>query len=113
MTKTIHTTIIGLIVIFIIISLVKTLLGYGEKFTYYQEREKNYMAEKKRNNKLKGDIIKAQDQQTVEEQIRNKLNRTKTHEILVILPEKTPTPTPSPTTAVPPSIQWLQLFKIN
>jgi len=99
--------------IFTILSLSKTLLGYKDKFVYYDEYKKKYLAEKKHNSKLKGDIVKAQDQQEVEENIRNRLNRTKSHEVIVIIPQKKPTPTIEPTPSLSPSQEWMKLFGLQ
>lgn len=102
--------IFGLLVIFFLSSLSKNLLGYRKSLAFYDGYKEEFEKEKKKNNELKTMLVKTSDPYEIEKTIRNKLNLMKEKEILIILPDITPTPFAPTPTFTPVYKQWYSTF---
>lgn len=107
--KRFRTIIIYTIGAFLLFSLVKNLIDYRGKLSFYNSFKKEYEAEKKKNISLNTQYLLENDPAEIEKTIRNKLNLVKPGETEIIIPQPTPTvfvPTPTPE---PNWHQWLNL----
>lgn len=91
-------------------SLSKTIFDYRKRLQFYQQYQKEYEEKFKKNQQLKTDIIKSQDTEVVERNIRNRLNLAKPDEVVIIIPIPTHSPTPTPTPYSPVFKQWIKIF---
>lgn len=103
---------IGLI-LFLFFSLIKNILNYQSKLSFFQDFKNSYQAEKKKNIELKTEIVKKNSVNEVEKTIRNDLNLLKPNEIAIIIPSPTPFLVSITPTAPPNYIQWWNLFFKN
>ncbi|CAN5160646.1 hypothetical protein BH09PAT2_BH09PAT2_01840 [soil metagenome] len=105
--------IVLLIASFFIMSLTKNILEYRKNLAFYDDYKNEFTKEKKRNEELKTEYVKTQDVNEFEKTVRNKLNMHKANEVILIVPQPTPTiiiPTP---TALPNYQQWVDVFFKN
>lgn len=97
---------------FFVMSLTKNIVEYRKNLAFHQDYKEEYLKEKKHNEELKTQYVKTQDSYEFEKTVRNKLNLHKENEVILIVPEPTPTifiPTP---TSLPNYQQWIDvLFK--
>lgn len=106
----IRTFLIGFFFLFVLISLIKNIIDFQEKKTFYQGFQNEYETEKKRNITLKTQILKESDRNELEKTIRNKLNLLRPDETAIILPQPTPTPVIITPTTAPNWYQWKEVF---
>lgn len=95
---------------FLIYSLSKTVLDYRKKLQFYEEYKQEYNKKKGENSALKSAIIKNQDADALEREIRNRLNRSRPGEYVVVMPATSPQPTPRPTEYKSIPHQWIEIF---
>ncbi|OGK24905.1 hypothetical protein A2954_00810 [Candidatus Roizmanbacteria bacterium RIFCSPLOWO2_01_FULL_37_12] len=99
-----------LLLLFFFSSLTKNLFDYRSKVSFYQSYLKDYENEKKKNSKLKTQLLKKSDSYEIEKTIRNKLNLLRPDEVAVILPQPSPTPVVITPTPLPNWLQWKKVF---
>ena len=102
-----------LIASFFIMSLSKSIVEYRKNLAFYQDYKNEYLKERKHNEELKTEYVKTQDSYEFEKTVRNKLNLHKKNEVILIVPQPSPTviiPTP---TSLPNYQQWLDVFFKN
>lgn len=96
----------------IINNLVRSISDLWRKQDLIEQAKIDVVKEKKDNQKLKEQLSKAQSEQFIEEQARNKLFLVKPDEKLVVIPQdllKTASPS-APPPPLPNWQQWLKLF---
>lgn len=94
-------------------SLTKNIVEYQKNLAFHEDYKQEYLKAKKHNEELKTEYVKTQDSYEFEKTVRNKLNLHKKNEIILIVPEPTPTtyiPTPTP---LPNYQQWIDVFFKN
>lgn len=99
-----------LVALLLVISLTKNVFEFKKRKEFFSAYDKQLQVEVKKNKKLKSNISQYKDYYILEELIREKLNRTKSNEYVVLgqsNPDKISliTPTPKPTHR-----QWIDLF---
>lgn len=99
-----------LVGLLLVVSLTKNVFEYQKRKDFFSAYNKQLQLEVNKNKKLKGKIAQYKDYTVVEELIREKLNRTKKQEYVVLEQSNQNkidliTPTPKPTYR-----QWLDLF---
>lgn len=99
-----------LVVVFLFFSLSKNIFDYQKTLSFYESFRKEYEKEKKYNIELQTEILKNNDQNSLEKTIRDKLNLLKDNEIAVIISKPTPTPPPPKKPVLPVYQQWIQVF---
>lgn len=99
---------IGLVLLFFLSSLTKTLFEYWGNLAFYEDYRTTYEQEKKKNTELKTEALRQTDLFTIEQKARDKLNLQKPGEQVVILPSPTPTPTVMTPTPMPIYRQWAE-----
>lgn len=101
------------VAIFFFSALTKNIFEYRRNYSFYQQYKEEYEGEKKRNTELRTQLVKTEDSYEFEKTVRNKLNLHKENEVILIIPNPTPTtflPTP---TAIPNYMQWIDIFLKN
>jgi cell division protein FtsB len=101
------------IAFFFITALSKSIFEYRKNLSFHDQYKQEYEKEKKRNVELKTQLVKTEDSFEFEKTARNKLNLHKQDEVMVVIPNPTPTvfePTP---TQIPNYIKWLDMFMKN
>ncbi len=88
-------------------------MEYRNNLAFYQEYKDEYLKEKKRNGELKTEYVKTQDVYEFEKTVRNKLNLHKKNEVVLIVPEPTPTTAIFSPTPMPNYQQWIDTFFKN
>lgn len=111
--RSVRFIILLLFLMFVFSSLVRNILNYKDKLSFYQQFKKDYEDEKKRNLTLKTGILKQSDPYEIESTIRNKLNLLKEDEMDFILPQPTPTKIIITPTQKPNWEQWKDLLLTN
>ncbi len=102
-----------LVAFFFVSALSKSIFDYRKNLAFYEQYKQEFEAEKKRNIELKTQLVKTEDSYEFEKTVRNKLNLHKEDEVIVVIPNPTPTvlsPTP---TVVPNYMKWLDIFMKN
>lgn len=102
-----------LVAFFFLSALSKSIFDYRKNVAFYEQYKQEYESEKKRNVELKTQLVKTEDSYEFEKTVRNKLNLHKEDEIIVVIPNPTPTilsPTP---TQIPNYMKWLDIFIKN
>ena len=99
--------VIILLAIFFITSLSKNLLEYRKNISFYEDYRSEYLKEKKRNEES---YVKTQDTYEFEKTVRNKLNLHKENEVVLIIPEPTPTTFVPSATPMPNYKQWADVL---
>lgn len=110
MLKLIRRLGIWIFLLFLLYSLTQGIFNYQKKMGFFEDYKKDYVKEVDKNKKLKSEIVKRDDYDIVEKDIRTKLNLLKPGEVAIILPRLSPTPTPTPEVKKPPAVQWWELF---
>ncbi len=106
-------TIVLFIAGFFIVSLTKNIMEYRKNLAFYDDYRKEYLKEKKRNEELQTEYVQTQDINEFEKTVRNKLNLHRSNEVILIVPEPTPTIF-IPTSTPPPNYQqWVDVFFKN
>lgn len=105
--------IVLLIAAFFIMSLTKNILEYKKNLAFYEDYKNEYLNEKKHNEELKTEYVKTQDSYEFEKTVRNKLNLHKKNEVILIVPEPTPTTVISTPSPLPNYQQWIDVFFKN
>ncbi|MBP7967821.1 septum formation initiator family protein [Candidatus Woesebacteria bacterium] len=105
--------IVLLIASFFIMSLTKNIMEYRKNLAFYQDYKNEYLKEKKHNEELKTEYVKTQDVYEFEKTVRNRLNLHKKNEVVLIVPEATPTIAILPPTPIPNYQQWVDIFFKN
>ena len=101
------------VALFFLTALSKSIFEYRNNLSFYQQYKQDFEEEKKRNIELKTQLVKTEDSFEFEKTVRNKLNLHKQDEVMVVIPNPTPTvlsPTP---TVVPNYMKWLDAFLKN
>ena len=101
------------VAIFFFSALSKSIFEYRKNVAFYQQSKQEFQDEQKRNIELKTQLVKTEDPYEFEKTVRNKLNLQKQDEVIVVIPNPTPTilsPTP---TQIPNYIKWLDVFMKN
>lgn len=96
--------------IFIIVSLIKNIIDYKNKYGFYLSYKQDFENEKKKNIEHKTEYLKKTDPKELEKTIRNKLNLSKEGEMVVIIPQLSPTPMVLTPTPAPNWQQWMDLY---
>ncbi len=96
--------------VFIIISLIKNIIDYRNKYNFYLGYKQDFEEETKKNIEYKTEYLKKTDPKELEKTIRNRLNLSKPGEMVVIIPQLTPTPTVITPTPAPNWQQWTNLY---
>lgn len=94
----------------LVISLTNNIFQYHKRrqvFTLYQNQ---LLQEQKQNKKLKSQVAQSRDYFTVEETIREKLNKTKPGEYVIIMPNSNQIGQSVSQHTKPTYRQWLELF---
>ncbi|KKR33038.1 MAG: hypothetical protein UU37_C0003G0039 [Candidatus Gottesmanbacteria bacterium GW2011_GWA2_41_12] len=102
--------IILLVVIFLSISLVRSIATLGTKKKIISDTEKKLVEAKQEQQNLKRDLAKVESPEYIEKQIRNKLNLGKEGEIVLVLPTITSPVTPTPSVELSNWEKWVKLF---
>jgi len=105
--------IFALIVIFVVVSLSRNIVSYLQALKFYDAYKSEYEKEQKRNVELKTQILKKSDSFEIERTMRDKLSMSKPGEVVVILPQPTPTPQITPAASKPVYLQWFDVFFRN
>ena len=105
--------IVLLIAAFFIMSLTRNLLEYRKNLAFYNDYKNEYIKEKKHNEELKTEYVKTQDSYEFEKMVRNRLNLHKKNEIVLIVPEPSPTTVILSPTMPPNYQQWIDVFFKN
>jgi cell division protein FtsB len=108
--KTLRKFILIVIFILIFLSLVKNILDYRSKMIFFQKFQSEEQKQEKENISLKTKILKSQDSFKIEQTIRDKLNLSKSNEVVVIIPSPTPAPVIVIPTQAPIWRQWVNVF---
>jgi cell division protein FtsB len=109
--KLINKFFLGILLLILFSSFIKNFINYQEGKKFYDQYKKNYEEEKKKNTKLKTQMIKQTNIYEVEKKIRNELNLLQPDEVAVILPPIKTTPTPTPTPNLPNWKKWINLYQ--
>ena len=99
-----------LVAIGLIVSLTKNIFEYRHKQEFYTLYEKQLQNEQKHNKKLKSSIAQSSDYFTVEEVIREKLNKTKPGEYVIVMPNNNQITQSASQPTKPTYRQWIDLF---
>lgn len=99
--------------IFFLSALSKTIFEYRHNYAFYEEYRNDYEYEKKRNIELKTLLVKTKDSYEFEKNVRNKLNLHKENEVVLVIPEPTPTVLTPTLTPIPQYRQWIDVFFKN
>lgn len=105
--------VMGLLAVFFLISLSRNLLEYQKNLAFYNDYKSEYQIEKRRNEELKTQYVKTQDAYEFEKTVRNKLNMHKKNEVILVVPEPTPTVVQQTPTPEPNYAQWIDVFFKN
>jgi len=108
--KLIKNVALTFLILFLFSSLLTNLFSYKSKIDFYQQFNKNFDKELKRNIELKTEIVKKKSTEEIEKTIRNDLNLSKDNEVILIIPsppnfKPSVTPTPQPNWK-----QWWELY---
>jgi cell division protein FtsB len=95
MTIKLHHALLGFFVFALVTSLARNGTTVVNNIPFYNQLKADYEKEKRRNNELKLDAVKARDPYEVEKLLRNKLGLIKANEQVIVIPNMTPTATPS------------------
>lgn len=98
------------LVVFLSSSLIRNIIDFQKKKDFLQKFKTRVEKEEKKKLELKTEILKKTDAYQLEKTIRDKLNLTRSDEIVVVLPALTPTPTVVAPTPVPNWQQWWEVF---
>lgn len=98
---------------FFLTALSKSIFEYRNNVAFHQQYKQEYEKEKKRNIELKTQLVKTQDSYEFEKTVRNKLNLHKEDEVIVVIPNPTPTVIIPTATPIPNYIKWLDTFLKN
>jgi len=109
--KLINQFFLGILLLILISSFIRNFISYQDGKKFYQQYKKIYEEEKKKNTKLKTQMLKQTDVYEVEKKIRNELNLLQPDEVAVILPSIKNTPTPTPTPNLPNWQKWINLYQ--
>jgi len=108
--KLINKFFLGIFFVVLISSFIKNFISYKEGKEFYYQYKKNYEEEKKKNTKLKTQMLKQTDINEVEKKIRNELNLLKPDEVAFIISPIEITPTPTPTQTIPSWQKWINIY---
>ena len=109
--KLINKFFLGILLLILFSSFIKNFINYQEGKKFYNQYKKNYEEEKKKNTKLKTQMLKQTNVYEVEKKIRNELNLLQPDEVAVILPPIKTTHTPTPTPNLPNWQKWFNLYQ--
>lgn len=104
---------IGLIGVFLITSIIKSVTEYRKNLKFHATFKEEYQKEKDRNNQLRMQAIHESDSFELEKTIRNRLNLIKENEVAIIVPTPTTTPVRPTPTPQPVYQQWAAVFFKN
>lgn len=110
MIKIIKNSAFFIVAIALIVSLTNNLNEYRKKQEFYKTYEKQLQNELKTNKMLKSQISQSRDYFAIESIIREKLNRTKPNEYIVIMPQTKRVAQTISQNNKPTYRQWLDLF---
>ncbi|OGK15200.1 hypothetical protein A2690_00280 [Candidatus Roizmanbacteria bacterium RIFCSPHIGHO2_01_FULL_39_12b] len=94
----------------LIASLTNSLNEYRKKQNFYNTYEKQLQNERVTNKKLKSKIAQSRDYFIIEEIIREKLNKTKPNEYIIIMPPPKQVAQSISQHTKPTYRQWMDLF---
>lgn len=97
-----------IVLIFLFFSLTKNIFDYKKTINFYNSFKNEYEQEKKRKIELRTKILKSKDPYEVEKIISNKLGLLKQDEIVIIIPNPTPTPKINKPKELPIYRQWIE-----
>ena len=104
--------ILAVFALILLINLLRTFLGINSKVDLLAISQNKLEEAVSRNKELKRNLARAESRDYVEKQIRDKLNRGKDGEIILIMPSISPylTPTPTPIDNSPNWQKWVKLY---
>ena len=101
------------IALFFISALSKSIFEYKKNVSFHEQYKQEYEKEKKRNIELQTKLVKTEDSYEFEKTVRNKLNLHKQDEVIVVIPNPTPTVLIPTATPIPNYIKWIDAFIKN
>lgn len=101
------------VALFFFSALSKSIFEYRNNVAFHDQYKQEYEEEKKRNIELKTQLVKTQDSYEFEKTVRNKLNLHKVDEVIVVIPNPTPTVLIPTATPIPNYMKWLDVFIKN
>ncbi len=99
--------------LFFISALSKSIFEYRKNVSFHNQYKQEYEKEKKRNIELQTQLVKTEDSYEFEKAVRNKLNLHKENEVIVVIPNPTPTVFVPSATPIPNYIKWIDIFIKN
>jgi len=100
----------GIVLLFLVISLIRNISDYNKNISFYEETKHNLVTAREINKTL---TIRKQSNSSdfeIEKGLRNKQNLVRENEYMIIVPSPSPTPSPRIAPTEAPFKQWVQLF---
>ncbi len=101
------------LLIFFGTSLIRMALDYRTNKHFFNRTQNAFIQAEEKHKKLQSSYAMTSDMYEFEKNIRNKLNFHKPDEIIVMIPDPSPTPTKAPEKNYQPYRQWVDLFFSN